>query len=90
MDPLRPCLRLRLRGAFHSPRYTVPVPPAYSPRLSPALAALCPPVWTSVILAPSDFGLALAAFGLLVLWKLPPWLVVVLTAAAAALVAGVG
>ena len=44
------------------------------------LAALYHPVWTSAILSPSDFGLLLAAFGLLVFWKMPPWLVVVLSA----------
>jgi len=40
------------------------------------LAALYSPVWTSAIKAPADFGLGLAAFALLVLWKLPPRLVV--------------
>jgi len=44
------------------------------------LAALYNPVWTSAIHAPADFGLGLVAFGLLMFWKLPPWLVVVLTA----------
>jgi chromate transporter len=44
------------------------------------LAALYSPVWTSAIKAPADFGLGLAAFALLVFWKLPPWLVVVLSA----------
>ena len=44
------------------------------------LAALYNPVWTSAILSPADFGLALVAFTLLVFWKWPPWLVVVLTA----------
>lgn len=44
------------------------------------LAALYRPVWTSAIHAPSDLGLGLVAFGLLVFWKWPPWLVVVLTA----------
>ncbi|OGQ83722.1 MAG: hypothetical protein A3F90_04350 [Deltaproteobacteria bacterium RIFCSPLOWO2_12_FULL_60_19] len=44
------------------------------------LAALYQPVWTSAIHAPADFGLGLTAFGLLTFWKLPPWLVVVLTA----------
>jgi chromate transporter len=44
------------------------------------LAALYEPVWTSAIAAPEDFALALVAFGLLVFWKLPPWLVVVLAA----------
>ena len=44
------------------------------------LAALYDPVWTSAILSASDFGLALAAFTLLVFWKTPPWLGVILTA----------
>lgn len=44
------------------------------------LAALYHPVWTSTIRTPGDFGLGLAAFALLVFWKLPPWLVVLLTA----------
>lgn len=43
-------------------------------------AALYDPVWTSAILSAADFGLAMAAFTLLVFWKTPPWLVVVLTA----------
>jgi chromate transporter len=51
------------------------------------VAALYHPVWTSAILRPADFGLALLAFGLLALWKWPPWLVVVLSAAAANLIA---
>jgi chromate transporter len=45
------------------------------------LAALYNPIWTSGILLPGDFALALAAFTLLVFWKVPPWLVVILTAA---------
>ena len=44
------------------------------------LAALYTPVWTSAILRPADFALGLAAFALLVFWKLPPWLVVILSA----------
>ncbi|MCC6177646.1 MAG: chromate efflux transporter [Chloroflexi bacterium] len=44
------------------------------------LAALYDPVWTSAIVAPLDVALGLAAFALLVLWHLPPWVVVVLTA----------
>jgi chromate transporter len=47
------------------------------------LAALYDPVWTSGILGRADFGLGLAAFALLVFWKVPPWLVVVMSAAAA-------
>jgi chromate transporter len=48
------------------------------------LAALYNPVWTSAIFTAGDFGLALAAFALLELWKAPPWLVVVLCAAGGA------
>jgi chromate transporter len=44
------------------------------------LAALYQPIWTSAIHAPVDFALGLVAFGLLVIWKLPPWVVVVLSA----------
>ncbi|MEX0803643.1 MAG: chromate efflux transporter [Candidatus Binatia bacterium] len=44
------------------------------------LTALYNPVWTSAIYSPADFGLGLAAFGLLMFWKCPPWLVVALTA----------
>jgi chromate transporter len=44
------------------------------------LAAFYNPVWTSAIYKPTDFGLAILSFGLLAFWKLPPWLVVVLTA----------
>lgn len=43
-------------------------------------AALYSPIWTSGILGPLDLGLALAAFGLLQVWRVPPWLVVALTA----------
>ena len=44
------------------------------------LAALYDPVWTSAVKDASDFALASAALGLLMLWKLPPWLVVILSA----------
>jgi chromate transporter len=47
------------------------------------LAALYHPVWTSAIRAPADFALGLVAFAALVFWKMPPWLVVVLTAVGA-------
>lgn len=46
-------------------------------------AALYSPVWTSAILAPRDFALALAGFLLLTVWKASPWIVVVVLAAAA-------
>jgi len=49
------------------------------------LAALFDPIWNSTVHAPADFAIALAAFAALVLWKLPAWLVVVLTAVAGAL-----
>lgn len=44
------------------------------------LAALYQPVWTSAVHAPADFILVLAAFGLLVFGRCPPWLVVSLAA----------
>ena len=46
------------------------------------LAALYDPVWTGGVRSAGDFVLALAAFALLVSWKVPPWLVVVLGALA--------
>jgi chromate transporter len=51
------------------------------------LAALYHPVWTSAIFAPRDFAILIVAFLLLALWKVPPWLVVILGAVATALVA---
>lgn len=48
-------------------------------------AALYDPVWTSAILRPADFAVALGGFLLLTVWKLPPWMVVVALA-----LAGVG
>lgn len=44
------------------------------------LAALYHPVWTGAIHSGGDFALALAAFALLVFWRVPPWAVVLLTA----------
>jgi chromate transporter len=49
------------------------------------LAALYDPVWTTTIHSKADAGLALAAFGLLMFWKLPPLAVVLFAALAAAL-----
>jgi chromate transporter len=48
-------------------------------------AALYNPVWTSAVLTPRDFAVALAGFLLLIVWKAPPWIVVVLLAGAGAL-----
>ncbi|MGH2547791.1 MAG: chromate transporter, partial [Thermomicrobiales bacterium] len=44
------------------------------------LAALYDPIWTSAIFKPEDAALALVAFGLLVVWKVPPIGVVVVSA----------
>lgn len=52
------------------------------------LGALYTPVWTSAILSKTDFSLAVAAFLLLIFWKTPPWLVVVLGALGATAFSG--
>jgi chromate transporter len=44
------------------------------------LSALYDPVWTAGITNAGDFALAAAAFLLLFMWQMPPWLVVVLSA----------
>lgn len=44
------------------------------------LAAFYNPVWVAGILTKGDFALAIANFLLLLLWKMPPWLVVLLSA----------
>jgi chromate transporter len=49
------------------------------------LAALYIPVWSSGILSSTDFILGLAAFGLLTIWKVTPWIVVGLCALGGAL-----
>jgi chromate transporter len=46
------------------------------------LAALYRPVWISGIMDAADFSLVAAAFLLLFLWNMPPWLVVILCAIA--------
>jgi chromate transporter len=43
-------------------------------------AALYNPIWTSSVRTPGDFGLALAGFVLLTIWRAPPLLVVVISA----------
>ncbi len=43
-------------------------------------AALYDPVWTGAILNPRDFAAALVGFALLVVWRVPPWIVVLLAA----------
>ena len=46
-------------------------------------SALYNPVWTSAVRGPTDFAIAAAGFVALVVWRAPPLLVVVATAAAA-------
>lgn len=43
-------------------------------------AALYRPVWTSAIVGPYEFALALTCFVLLMAWKRPPWIVVLVAA----------
>jgi chromate transporter len=43
-------------------------------------SALYNPLWTSAVFNPRDFALALFGFLLLVVWKTPPWVVVVVLA----------
>jgi chromate transporter len=47
--------------------------------------ALYSQIWTSSVLTSRDFALALGGFLLLTVWKAPPWVVVMLRAAAATL-----
>ena len=53
------------------------------------LAALYDPVWLSAVRSAEDFSLALAAFGLLAHWRVPPIAVVAFCAAGGALLAAV-
>jgi chromate transporter len=48
-------------------------------------AALYNPVWTSAVVTSRDFAMALGGFLLLTVWKLPPWIVVLLLAGAGTL-----
>jgi chromate transporter len=54
------------------------------------LAALYLTIWTTTILKPTDFGLALLAFGLLMIWKRPPWQGVLFGALSATTLAAIG
>jgi len=53
-------------------------------------SALYDPVWTSAVRAPTDFAIAAAGFVALVVWRAPPLLIVVATAAAAVAVSLAG
>ncbi|MFZ5988732.1 MAG: chromate efflux transporter, partial [Bacillota bacterium] len=46
------------------------------------LGALYNPVWTSSVKTTTDFVTAVALFGMLEYWKVPPWVVVIIAAAA--------
>jgi len=50
-------------------------------------AALYNPVWTSSVRQPGDFGLALVGFVLLIAWRAPPLVVVIVSAIGGALLA---
>lgn len=50
------------------------------------LAALYDPIWTSAIFKPEDAALALVVFGLLVVWKVPPIGVVLVSAIGGAII----
>jgi chromate transporter len=51
------------------------------------LAALYHPVWSAGITNAGDFALAITGFLLLFMWQIPPWIVVVLSAAGGAALA---
>lgn len=53
-------------------------------------AALYDPVWIGAVFRPLDFVVAVAGFVLLVVWKAPPWIVVLLLAAAGGVIGAVG
>ncbi len=52
-------------------------------------AALYDPVWTGAVLNPRDFAIALTAFVLLTVWKIAPWIVVLVTSAGGVLLAAI-
>ena len=52
------------------------------------LGALYDPVWVTGIGGPADFALALTAFALLVIWKAPSWLAVLVSVAGGAALFG--
>lgn len=53
-------------------------------------AALYDPLWTGAVLGPLDIALALAGFTALVVWKAPPWTVVLALAVAGGVLGAVG
>ena len=65
----------------HSPRTQAALAGINAAVVGLLLAALYQPVWSSAIKSSQDFALGLVALIALVFWKLPPWLVVLATAA---------
>ncbi|MDQ0340474.1 chromate transporter [Caldalkalibacillus uzonensis] len=51
------------------------------------LAALYHPLWTNTVTSAADFALALISFGLIIFWKTPPWLVVMIGAIGGSVIA---
>ncbi|MGI6247653.1 MAG: chromate efflux transporter [Pseudochelatococcus sp.] len=62
------------------PRVRAPMAGANAAVVGILGAALYHPVWTGAILRPEDFALALVCFSALVVWKAPPWIVVLVAA----------
>jgi chromate transporter len=54
------------------------------------LAALYDPVWTGSVHTVADFALVVAGFGLLAVWRLPPWSVVLAIGTAGAVLHALG
>ncbi|MGM2860970.1 chromate transporter [Bacillus cereus group sp. Bce021] len=50
------------------------------------ISAFYHPIWTSAILQPVDFAFAAVLFSMLVYWKLPPWIIVVVGAVGGTLI----
>ncbi|KLA27059.1 chromate transporter [Bacillus cereus] len=50
------------------------------------ISAFYHPIWTSAILQPVDFAFAAILFSMLVYWKLPPWIIVVVGAVGGTLI----
>ena len=78
------CCHSGMRCALAPPRRLLCAAPT-QPWSAILGAALYSPVWTSAVMTPRDFALALGGFLLLTVWKMPPWMVVVLLAVAGAL-----
>lgn len=54
------------------------------------LSALYNPLWTSAIFSSADLALAVVLFGMLVIWSLPPWIIVIAGATLGTFLRGIG